>query len=147
VPWAPAAWPRPSEVASIGRSLPRSPVGLYCAEFAEGALDRSTASLIALDSYLDLVAPRAATPDPDAAWTRRVAILAGGYVGETVRELIGGDWVYGVDSADDALGFRLMLRGTVQATPVAHVLERVIGARSSTLVDYAKTLMRRAGRS
>ncbi|HEX4337596.1 MAG TPA: hypothetical protein VH062_16900 [Polyangiaceae bacterium] len=147
VPWAPNAWPPPSQLAAIGRSLTHSPIGRYCEEFAEGALDRTTSSLIALDTYLDLVAPRGAPIDADAAWTRRVSVLAGGYLGETLRELVSGEWIYGVDSADDALGFRLKLRGTTEALPVALVLERVIGERSSSLVDYARTLMRRAGRA
>lgn len=146
VPWAPNAWPRPSEIARIGRSLAASPVGLYCADHARGALDLSTASLIALDTYLDLIAPRGSRRDPDAAWTRRVASIVGGYVGETLRELIGGDWVFGADVAKDALAFRLVLRGSIDATPVAHVLERAVGERTSSLVDYAKTLLRRAGR-
>src|SRR6185503_14815391 len=81
-PWLPNSWPRPSEIAYIGRSLAASPIGLYCADHARGALDLSTASLIALDMYLDLVAPRGAAPDADSAWTRRVAALIGGYVGE-----------------------------------------------------------------
>jgi tetratricopeptide (TPR) repeat protein len=145
-PWLPNSWPRPSEIAYIGRSLAASPIGLYCADHARGALDLSTASLIALDIYMDLVAPRGAAPDADSAWTRRVASLVGGYVGETLRELVGGDWVFGADVAQDALAFKLTLRGDVDATPVAHVLERTLGERSSTIVDYAKTLLRRAGR-
>ncbi len=146
VPWAPRAWPKPSEVGALGRSIARSPIGKYCEDFAEGPLDRTTASLIALDTYLALVAPPDVRPDPDAAWMRRIAVLAGGYVGETLRELVGGEWAPGADLAEDALAFKLTLRGAVDATPVAHVLERVSGARSSSLVDYAKTLMRRAER-
>jgi tetratricopeptide (TPR) repeat protein len=147
VPWAPHAWPKPSQIGQLGRSLPKSPVGKYCEDFAEGPLDRTIASLIALDTYLDLVAPRDAPTDADSAWTRRLSVLVGGYVGETLRELVGGEWIYGVDAADDAHAYKLQLRGTVEALPVAHVLERVIGERSSSLVDYAKTLLRRAGRS
>ncbi|HEX7669032.1 MAG TPA: hypothetical protein VF395_05595, partial [Polyangiaceae bacterium] len=147
VPWAPRAWPKPSEIAALGRSIAKSPIGKFCEDFAEGPLDRTTSSLIALDSYLSLVAPTDAPPDRDAAWMRRIAVLAGGYVGETLRELCGGDWVFGVDSADDAHGFKLRLKDTIDALPVAHVLERVSGARSSSLVDYAKTLMRRAERA
>jgi tetratricopeptide (TPR) repeat protein len=146
VPWAPRAWPKPSEIAALGRSIAKSPIGKYCEDFAEGPLDRTTSSLIALDTYLSLVAPTEAPPDTDAAWMRRIAVLAGGYVGETLRELVGGEWTFGVDSADDALGFHLTLKGTLEARPVAHVLERVSGARTSSLVDYAKTLMRRAER-
>jgi tetratricopeptide (TPR) repeat protein len=146
-PWSPNAWPPPSQIAALGRSLSQSPVARFCEEFAEGPLDRTTASLIALDTYLDLVAPRGAPVDSDGAWTRRVSVLAGGYLGETLRELVGGEWVYGADTADDALGFRLRLRGTTEALPVAQVLERIIGERTSSLVDYARTLMRRAGRA
>ena len=73
-------------------------------------------------------------------------MLVGAYVGETLRELIGGDWVYGADVAQDALAFKLTLRGAVDATPIAHVLERAAGERTSSVVDYAKTLLRRAGR-
>ena len=145
MPWAPHAWPRPSEIGRLGRSLSQSPIGRFCEEFAEGALDRTTSSLISLDTYLELIAPRSAPADPDAAWTRRVAVFVGGYLGETLRGLVGGEWVYGVDSADDALAFKLQFRGPASAMPVAHVLERVIGQRTSSLVDYAKTMMRRAG--
>jgi len=145
-PWAPQAWPPPSQIGAIGRSLTQSPIGRFCQETAEGPLDRSTSSLVSLDAYLDLVAPRGAPVDADAAWTRRVSVLAGGYLGETLRDLVGGEWVYGVDAADDAHAYRLRLRGTTEALPVAHVLERVIGTRTSSLVDYARTLMRRAGR-
>jgi len=146
VPWAPRAWPPPSQIGAIGRSLSHSPIGRFCQDFAEGPLDNTTASLIALDSYLNLVAPHNAPVDADSAWTRKVSVLAGGYLGETLRELVGGEWIYGVDDAEDALAFKLRLGGSVEAMPVAHVLERAIGERSSSLVDYAKTMMRRAGR-
>ncbi len=145
-PWGPTTWPKPSQIAALGRSVSKSPIGRYCEELAEGPLDNTTSSLIALDTYLDLIAPRDAASDPDAAWTRRISVLVGGYLGETIRELVGGEWIYGVDTATDAHAFKLELKGTVEAMPVAHVLERVIGERSSTMVDYAKTLVRRAGR-
>jgi len=145
-PWSPDPWPRPSQIGVIGRSLSRSPIGRFCHDLAESSLDRSTSSLVALDTYLALVAPVAAPRDPDAAWTRRVAVLVGGYLGETLREVVGGDWAYGVDAAEEARAFHLVLSRNVEATPVAHVLERVIGERSSSLVDYAKTLIARVGR-
>jgi tetratricopeptide (TPR) repeat protein len=145
-PWAPRSWPRPSQISAIGRSLALSPIGAFCAAAGDGPLDSSTASLISLDTYLDLVAPRDAPADGDAAATRKLAVLVGSYVGETLRAVIGGDWTFGVDSADDANDFKLELRGGTVALPVAHVHERVAGSRSSSLVDYAKTIMRRAGR-
>lgn len=145
--WAPDPWPPPSQLGDIARSLARSPIGKYCQDQADAVLDGSATSFIALDSYLDLVAPRGSTVSPDSGWARRVAVLSGAYVGETLRNLIGGNWVFGVDGASDAHGFRLRLQGSVEATPIAHVLERVAGQRSSGMVDYAKVLMRRSERT
>lgn len=146
VPWAPDPWPLPGQLGDIAHSLARSPIGKYCQDHADGVLDGSATSFIALDSYLDLVAPRGSTASPDGGWARRVAVLSGAYVGETLRNLVGGSWVVGADRANDAHAFRLRLRGSVEATPIAHALERVSGMRSSGLVDYAKILMRRSER-
>lgn len=146
-PWAPDPWPPPSHLGDIARSLARSPIGRFCQDQGDAVLDGSATSFIALDSYLDLVAPRGMVAPPDSGWARRIAVLSGAYVGETLRSLSGGSWVFGVDSASDANAFRLRLSGAVEATPVAHVLERVSGARSSGMVDYAKALMRRSERA
>lgn len=145
-PWEPRSWPRPSEVENLGRAMKRSVVSLYCAKYAEGPFDRSMASLAAADSFLDLVAPVEASPDLESVWPHRVAVLVGAYVGEVMREQIGGDWIYGVDDARNAYDFRVILKDDAEATPVGHVLERVTGQRKTSLLDYVKTLARRSGR-
>jgi hypothetical protein len=146
VPWDPDPRPAPDAIAAIGRTLPQSPVGRFCAELADGPLDGTLASFVPLDAYLDLVAPREAPPDPAAAWSRRVATLIGAYVGETVRQLAGGEWAAGSAAASSPGEFRVVLRGSVDATPVAHAFDRVTGVSSTTLVDYARGLVRQAGR-
>ncbi|MBM4364231.1 MAG: hypothetical protein FJ104_16245, partial [Deltaproteobacteria bacterium] len=144
VPWAPHSWPRLTDIAELGRSVPLSPIGRFCEERVGIRLDHEAASLAALDAYLELVAPVDSTREADTGWGRRVAVLVGSYVGETLRPLVHGEWLPGADHPEDALGFRLRIGSGAPATPVAQVLERVSGTRTSTLVDYARTLLRRS---
>ena len=140
-PWDPGDYPEPSRIDVLGRALSRSVIGVWCERFAEGPLDRSLASLAALDSYLSLVAPTRAPRPADEPWLRRVAILAGAYLGEVLRSAAGGEWVR---SEDDALGpdsYHVIIGADVEAAPVAQALAR-LAEHGIPLMEYATRLAR-----
>jgi hypothetical protein len=145
-PWDPRQWPRPSEMEQLGRAMSRSIVSQYCEQYAHGPLDRSIPSLGAIDAYLDLVAPVDAVKEPDGAWTRRVAILLGAYVGEVLRATTGGQWLSSIDYAVRPDDYRLLLHHRVEATPVAAVQRRIIGENSERMLQYGKNIVREAAR-
>jgi hypothetical protein len=147
LPWTGGDWPRPSQIQRLGRAMSRSVISLFCEEHAEGPLDRTLPSLSALDTYLSIVAPEGSHPSPTAAWPRRIAVLAGAYVGEVLCDLVGGHWVYGADEAAGPTAFRALLREHSEITPIAHIHDRLFGRSPLTVYDYARTVVRRlAGR-
>jgi hypothetical protein len=127
--------------------MSRSVISLFCEEHAEGPLDRTLPSLSALDTYLSIVAPEGSRPEPNAAWPRRVAVLAGAYVGEVLCDLVGGHWVFGADEAAGPSAYRALLREHSEITPVAHIHDRLFGRSPLSVYDYARTVVKRlAGR-
>lgn len=136
-PWDPLAWPKADMLEDLGRALAVSPVGAWCAAHAGGPLDLSLASLAVLDRYVDLVAPLRASPEPDAPWSRRPAVLLGAYVGEVLRAQLGGSW-----RSTDARGagrYALDVDDT-RATPVVEALARVEGRSKAPLSAYARKI-------
>ncbi|MCC6214612.1 MAG: hypothetical protein IT376_07070 [Polyangiaceae bacterium] len=136
-PWDPLPWPAPSDAARLGRELARSIPALYCARRGT-PLDGSLESVAALDAYLELLAPADALPEPDAAWARGVAALAGTYLGEVLRARLGGEW----DDTEAATGpeaFRVRLAcGAVR--PVALVWDRLAGRARESLAERVAAL-------
>ena len=139
--WGPKPWPRPSDLEVIGHTLPQTSVGVYCRRSALCELDFGVKSVGAIDQYLDLIAPERAQSDPDAAWPRRVAVMVGCYIGETLRMAVGGDWSFGVDIAGDGGSYRLKLGNGNECTPILEVLGRLNSARKSNLQDYVQDLL------
>ena len=144
VPWGPGAWPRANDLPRIGRAVSRSAISLYCERFAEGSLDRSMASLVSIDTYLNLVAPDEASLESESSWARATAVLVGAYIGEVLREHVGGEWIVSSDGADAAADFRVVLRGRTEAAPIAWVLERLLDRRHAKVTDFGETIVRRA---
>jgi hypothetical protein len=138
-PWDPEPWPSLTLLERLGRAMSRSVVARYCADYADGPLDRTIASLSAIDSYLALVAPPDG-PIPDASVARRLSVLVGAYVGETMRASIGGTWQDG--GLDGAEGFEILLSPTAAARPVAAVLSRLQGERIS-MGEYVSRLLQK----
>lgn len=105
LPWRSArAWPTLDEVRAIGRAMSQSVISRYTATVLGAPLDRTYASLTALDEFLTLIAPRRTEP-PDARVIRRQAVLAGSYVGEVLRATEGAEWTH--SGEEGAEGFVL----------------------------------------
>ncbi|HEY6559681.1 MAG TPA: tetratricopeptide repeat protein [Polyangiaceae bacterium] len=143
VPWGDRPWPDPSRMEAIARALVDSVVGVYARQLSEGPLDLSIESLGALDRYLALVAPLEAVLDENPIWARRLAVLIGAYLGETLRELMGGRWVHEDCAQVHADLYVVMLANSVRITPVAQVMSRVTGDSDLTLIEYASRLFYR----
>jgi hypothetical protein len=127
-------------MAGLGREMSRSIISRHCALHEGRALDGSPASLPALDRYLALLAPRSVRRDDSEPWITRTAVLVGAYVGEVLRESVGGEWL---DASSDPRGpddYRLKLRSGVTATPVATVVGRLTGRDTGPLGEYVKRL-------
>jgi hypothetical protein len=138
-PWDPSPFPSHEQVQELGRLLPHSVVGLYSAEQLQLPLDHSVSGAVAIDRYVALLVPPKAPPDPDAAWTRRVAILLGGYLGEVLVDAVGARWE-GAGRASGQESYRLVLPSGSVTQPITRVLDRLSGRRVSPLSDYVTRL-------
>lgn len=138
-PWDPDPWPTLALLQRLGRAMSRSVVARYCADYADGPLDRTIASLSAVDSYLALIAPPAA-PALDPSVSRRLAVLLGSYVGETMHASIGGQWQDSGEAGADA--FEILLSPTAATRPVKAVLSRLDGERI-TMSEYVSRMLQK----
>ncbi len=138
-PWDPRPWPQRAEFVQLGRLLPSSVVGDYCAKILGLPLDRSVSGCIAIDRYVALLAPPKAPPDPDGAWIFRAGMLLAAYLGEVLVEAVGARW----EIAEPPVApesYRLVLPHGSVAMPVTRVLDRLAGRRPSPLSDYVARL-------
>ncbi|MBN2195855.1 MAG: hypothetical protein JW751_23765 [Polyangiaceae bacterium] len=140
-PWTPATWPRAALLTRLGRAMSCSVVSEWCRHNAAGPLDGSMASLASIEAYLGLVAPPAAPSNPAEPWVARVSILVGAYVGEVLRETVGGAWEREVTDPREPADYRLRL-GRKVITPVLEVHQHLVGRTSLPLHDYASRLAR-----
>jgi hypothetical protein len=138
LPWGGDTWPSGDDLPRLGRALCHSVVASHCHEHEQTALDRSFASLPALDRYLALVAP--ATPSVTDGWTRWLCGFAGAYVGEVLCKELGGTW-HTTDELD-ARGPVIRLKSgpvaplqavfdALSATPTGSLAQWVEGVRAS----------------
>ena len=144
-PWDPADWPSPRMMPRLGLAFAQSVVELYCAEFASGPLDRSRASLRALDDYVRLLAPRGSRAAGSARWVKRAAVLTGAYLGETLRETLGAAWRDTLGAAAGPESYALLLPDGGVTHPVEETEQRLTGQNKSSLYDYATRLAEELG--
>jgi len=144
-PWDPADWPSPRMMPRLGLAFAQSVVELYCAEFASGPLNRSVASLHALDDYVRLLAPRGNRAASDARWLRRAAVLTGAYLGETLRETLGAAWRDTLGAATGPESYALLLPDGGVTRPVEETEQRLSGRTQTSLHDYAVRLAEELG--
>jgi tetratricopeptide (TPR) repeat protein len=137
-PWE-RTWPDRTAIPFIGRAVSRSPIAAWCERYAEGPLDRSLASIAAIDSYLALIAPPRAPRAEEPAWAVRAAVSIGSYLGETLRATSGGEWT----SDDDASGAKayVLLAGDAELRPVLRVWLRLQN-QVGPLADFAQRAAR-----
>lgn len=142
-PWH-AEWPALDLMPDLDRALRASAVGRFADELVGRPLDGTLASLDALDAYLALVAPLHAPLGAEPSWGRRVALLVGAYVGETLIRVRGGKWREASAPPSSEASYRVEL-GRLEVTPVAQAFARVTGQSPQSLADYAARLTQRAG--
>lgn len=138
-PWDPEPWPALHRVSEIGRLLPQSVVGLYCAKVAS-RLDHSVSGVSAIDRYVALIAPSKAPPALDAGWARRVSVLLGAYLGEVLIRALGARWL-DTERVDGPPAYRIALRDGSVTTPVARALDRLSGRRVGPLSEYVARII------
>ncbi len=137
-PWE-GTWPDWSAIPFIGRAVSRSPIAAWCQHYAEGPLDRSLASLSAIDSYLALIAPPRAPRMEEPAWAVRAAVSIGAYLGETLRASAGGEWTS--DDEASGAGSYVLLSGDAELRPVLRVWLRLQN-QVGPLADFAQRAAR-----
>lgn len=138
--WGPATWPRVDDVPRLGRALCRSVPSLWCARNGGGPLDGTPNSVIALERYLDLMSPPKSRHAKTPAWAPRLAVLAGGYIGEVLRLCLGGSWTNPRSVVLNAESYRLSIRNA-EITPIAQVYARLTGRDDESLRSYVHRLL------
>jgi hypothetical protein len=139
--WAPAAWPDFSLFQQMGRVVPSSVLGTWSARIVQVPLDRSVASLSAIDQYLGLLAASALPVEASGGWARRAAVLAGAYLGEVLCLNAGARWSENGDAPPGPLRFELITTDGGAAYPVLWTLERLRGQAAGSVADRARSLL------
>jgi hypothetical protein len=138
--WDPEPWPPFGLFRTIGRVVPGSVLGTWSARIVQVPLDRSLASLAAVDQYLALLATSAVPPDASGGWARRAAVLTGAYVGEVLCLQAGARWAENPDALFGPLRFELVTPDGGAAYPVLWALERLRGPGRS-MADRVRALL------
>jgi hypothetical protein len=133
-PWAPELWPDLKLLGELGRGLPSSVVGVWAARVAKQPLDRSPASLPAIDRYVSLLTPRPAT-SVDATWARRPSVLTGAYLGEVLCLHAAGRWSENDAAPAGPLRYEVLLPDGTAAYPVLWTYDRLRGRGRQTLSE------------
>jgi tetratricopeptide (TPR) repeat protein len=144
-PWDPAQWPSPRLLPRLALAFSQSVVDLYCTEFGGGPLDRSPAGLHALDQYVSLIAPKSAKPTRSARWLERSSVLVGAYLGEVLREALGGTWRDLIGSPGGPDSYTLLLPDGRSTEPVVRAFERLSGTRFEPLSQYVRSVIDEPG--
>lgn len=138
--WDPDPWPSFALCRTIGRAVPGSVLGTWAARIAQVPLDRSLASLSAVDQYLALLSTSMAAPDASGGWARRAAVLTGSYVGEVLCLQAGAQWAENPDAPPGPLRYELVTPDGGAAYPVLWALERVRG-QGRGIADRVRSLL------
>lgn len=138
--WDPDPWPNFLLFRTIGRVVPGSVLGTWATRIAQVPLDRSLASLAAIDQYLSLLATSAAAPAASGGWARRAAVLTGSYVGEVLCLQGGARWEENEDAPPGPLGFELVTPDGGAAFPVLWALERLRG-QGRSIAERVRALL------
>jgi hypothetical protein len=112
-------------------------VAAYALEQDRLTLDRTSKSLAALDSYLELVAPGEAPPDRDSSWAHWLSVFVGAYLGEVLCKELGGTWRTVDRPSTDAFVIEI---GTRQIAPVSRVHAAVSGLEPLQLATFVAGL-------
>lgn len=139
--WAPTPWPDFTFFQLLGRVVPSSVLGTWAARIVQVPLDRTLASLSAIDQYLSLLATSALPAEASGGWARRAAVLTGAYLGEVLCLNAGARWSENADVPFGPLRFELVTPDGGAAYPVLWTLERLRGQSGGSVADRARTVL------
>ena len=141
-PWEPRRWPSLSETKEMTRAITSSPLGVWAARCMKIPLDRTPASLRALDRYASLLNPRSATPASDS-WVRHAAVLVGGYVAELICLHGGARFSENDASPEGPLRFEVLLPDGRAVYPMLVAYERFTGKRTESIARFFESCLAR----
>jgi hypothetical protein len=142
-PWDPKPWPTLVEAKELVRSLASSALGVWSARCLKTPLDRSPASLAALDRYAQLLNPRMTDPGKSVSWVRHAAVLAGAYAGELVCLHAGGRFVENDAAPEGPLRFEVVLPDGRAVYPLLFAYDRLSGKKPGTFVKFFESCLGR----
>lgn len=138
--WDPDPWPDFDLYRTIGRVVPGSVLGTWATRVAQAPLDRSLASIAAIDQYLTLLATSAAPADASGGWARRAAVLTGSYVAEVLCLHAGARSDENPDAPPGPLRYELVTPDGGAAYPVLWALERARG-QGRSIAERVRALL------
>jgi hypothetical protein len=139
-PWAPELWPDITSIAEIGRALPSSVIGAWAARVAKHPLDRTPASLPAIDRYLTLLMPHP-PGSGDAAAARRPAVLVGAYIGDLLCLHAAGRWSENDAAPLGPLRYEVLMPDGSAAYPVLWTYDRLRGRGKLSLTERVENAL------
>jgi hypothetical protein len=139
--WAPEPWPSFTLFQLIGRVVAGSVLGTWAARIVQVPLDRSVASLGAIEQYLALLATSAIVAEASGGWARRAAVLTGAYIGEVLCLNAGAHWTENLDAPFGPLRFELVTPDGGAAYPVLWTLERLRGQTQPSIAERARGVL------
>jgi tetratricopeptide (TPR) repeat protein len=135
-PWGEGRWPVAETVPRIGRALSHSVVALYCSEHLRIHLDRSVASLHAIDKYLELVVNGRAL-EKGGRWHNWLSVFVGSYLGEVLCNSFAGQWVLRDPPLPEEFMVKLPQR---EVRPVALLMDALLRPEPISLRAWASDL-------
>jgi hypothetical protein len=135
-PWDPKPWPSLVEAAELTRSLASSTLGVWAARCLKVPLDRTPASLVALDRYVTLLNPRGSAPGNALGWVRLAAVLTGSYVADLLCLHAGGRFSENDAAPLGPLRFEVLLPDGNAVYPVLFAYDRLSGKKAGTFVKF-----------
>jgi hypothetical protein len=135
-PWDPRPWPSLAEVEELTRSLASSTLGVWAARCLKIPLDRTPASLVALDRYATLLNPRGIAPSSAHGWVRLAAVLTGSYVADLLCLHSGGRFSENDAAPLGPLRFEVLLPDGNAVYPVLFAYDRLSGKRAGTFAKF-----------
>jgi tetratricopeptide (TPR) repeat protein len=142
LPWGNDSWPDVEQLPRLGRALSHSVIAAYAAADGYPRLDRGSGSLVAIDRYLELVAPSDAPLDPEAAWTRWLCVFLGAYLGEVLCRELGAGWAISERPEPECFVVQL---GSRNEAPLAVLFDILTGRHPLSLADYMAQLRQTLG--
>ena len=142
-PWDPKPWPSLTQAQELTRALASSALGVWAARCAKVPLDRTPASLAAIDRYAMLLNPRGADPGQSVSWVRHAAVLTGSYVAELACLHAGGRFTENDAAPAGPLRFEVLLPNGRAVYPLLFAYERLAGKTRETFTKFYESCLER----